>query len=252
MSYALLSEIYDELMQDVPYEVWTQFFVKMCQTYGTNFPEKLAVLDLGCGTGRFILELVQKGHHPVGIDVSEEMLAVAAKRMETNHMFVPLFHQSMDCFVLFKSFDVVTVFCDSLNYLLDEKSVFHTFRQIYQHLKPKGLLLFDVHTPYKFDTEFHDETYSVLETDYVVIWNTFLNREMWQVRHELTYFMDISKNGIYERFEEQQIQRTFVQDVYTSLLERAGFTLLTICDEQMQPIQSNSLRWFFCAQKPNK
>jgi SAM-dependent methyltransferase len=40
-------------------------------------PEGAAVLDAGCGTGRVAIELARRGFDVVGVDVSEEMLAVA-------------------------------------------------------------------------------------------------------------------------------------------------------------------------------
>jgi SAM-dependent methyltransferase len=39
-----------------------------------------AVVDVGCGSGRAVAELAEHGTRPVGIDVSEEMLAVARQR----------------------------------------------------------------------------------------------------------------------------------------------------------------------------
>ncbi len=39
-----------------------------------------SVLDIGCGTGNFSLKLAKRGYRVVGVDVSEEMLAIAEKR----------------------------------------------------------------------------------------------------------------------------------------------------------------------------
>jgi ubiquinone biosynthesis O-methyltransferase len=38
------------------------------------------VLDIGCGTGNFSFKLAKMGYRVVGVDVSEEMLAIAKKR----------------------------------------------------------------------------------------------------------------------------------------------------------------------------
>jgi len=40
------------------------------------------VLDLGCGTGHYSIELAQKGLEVTGIDISEEMIAYAKKKSE--------------------------------------------------------------------------------------------------------------------------------------------------------------------------
>lgn len=44
------------------------------------------VLDAGCGTGNFSLKLLQKGVKVTGIDVSQEMLAIARKKIEAAEM----------------------------------------------------------------------------------------------------------------------------------------------------------------------
>jgi len=44
------------------------------------------VLDIGCGTGNFSLKLAKRGYRVVGIDVSEEMLAIAEKRAAADGM----------------------------------------------------------------------------------------------------------------------------------------------------------------------
>ena len=249
MSYARLSQVYDALMQDVPYTVWTNFFEQMVELYGCNVNMKLDVLDLGCGTGRFLLYLAKNGHHSIGIDLSEEMLAVADENLQNAQVYVPLMVQSMDDFMVNQSFDVVTIFCDGFNYLPNLEAVYATFRQVYKHLRSGGILLFDVHTPYKMYSEFYDETYSILADDYAVIWNTFLEKETLTVRHEFTYFMDFQGTGQYERFEESQVQKTFELEVYQQALKETGFECKFLGDEQMQPVQPDCTRWFICAKK---
>jgi SAM-dependent methyltransferase len=41
-------------------------------------PKSGRLIDLGCGTGRLLIPLARKGHWVLGVDLSEEMLAVAA------------------------------------------------------------------------------------------------------------------------------------------------------------------------------
>jgi ubiquinone/menaquinone biosynthesis C-methylase UbiE len=45
-------------------------------------PPPLRVLDVGCGTGFLALRMAELGHTAVGIDLSEEMLAVAQRKAE--------------------------------------------------------------------------------------------------------------------------------------------------------------------------
>ena len=45
----------------------------------------LSILDLGCGTGQVGLALSGRGHHIVGVDLSEKMLAQARARTSTSN-----------------------------------------------------------------------------------------------------------------------------------------------------------------------
>ena len=46
----------------------------------------------------------------------------------------------------FGEFDLIGIFCDSLNYLQTEKEILQTFDRVYAHLNQGGLFLFDVHS----------------------------------------------------------------------------------------------------------
>jgi ubiquinone/menaquinone biosynthesis C-methylase UbiE len=45
-------------------------------------PPPLTVLDIGCGTGFLAIRMAELGHTAVGIDLAEEMLAVAQRKAE--------------------------------------------------------------------------------------------------------------------------------------------------------------------------
>ncbi len=51
-------------------------------------PPPLTVLDVGCGTGFLAIRMAELGHTAVGIDLSEEMLAVAQRKAEGSGLSV--------------------------------------------------------------------------------------------------------------------------------------------------------------------
>jgi len=72
MAYEQFAYIYDELMQDVPYDQWVDWVKAYVPTGST-------IADIGCGTGTATLALAE--HYEVlGIDLSEEMLEVAQEK----------------------------------------------------------------------------------------------------------------------------------------------------------------------------
>ena len=105
------------------------------------------VLDLACGTGTFGILLAEKGIHVTGIDISEDMIAVAKKKAkEANAQIVEFDIGDMKDFKFDAQFDLVTCNYDSLNHLLREEDILSTFKCVYSHLTPKGTFIFDVNT----------------------------------------------------------------------------------------------------------
>ncbi|HHY72942.1 MAG TPA: class I SAM-dependent methyltransferase [Bacillus bacterium] len=245
MSYQHFALLYDDLMTDVPYENWLDFIMKNIESYG-NGGKRL--LDLGCGTGTLSIPLAENGYDVTGIDLSEEMLAIAQAKSIDACVNIPFYQQDMSELAGFEPFDIIGVFCDALNYLRTEEDVERTIRNIYNLLHPGGLLLFDVHSVYKMEEVFGNQTYCSNDEEISYIWNCFRGEEAYSVEHELTFF--VKHNDLYERFDEYHMQRTFPIEKYRIWLEKAGFELLQISADFIEESpKPSSERIFFVARK---
>ena len=76
-AYEALAASYDALTYDIPYEKILQFWETLLRRYRLR-PE--TVLDLACGTGSLSVLLAEHGYRVIGLDLSEEMLAVADEK----------------------------------------------------------------------------------------------------------------------------------------------------------------------------
>lgn len=66
-------------------------FLSMLARVPTRRPaSELTVLDIACGTGRFLDELLNRGYKATGTDVSPQMLAVARRRVGSKQNLVSL------------------------------------------------------------------------------------------------------------------------------------------------------------------
>ncbi|MBM7649969.1 SAM-dependent methyltransferase [Bacillus ectoiniformans] len=245
MTYQRFASVYDILMQDVPYDEWLNFFMRHAEGL-----EGKRVLDVGCGTGEFTVRLAEAQWDVTGIDLSDDMLMIAQMKASDKGLTLPLFQQDMREMEGLGEFDAVTIFCDSLNYLASEEDVVKTFHKVYDHLKPGGLFMFDVHSQYKMNHIFKDGTFTSADEEVSYIWNCFEGEEPDSVEHELTFFAFEETAGLYERFDEVHCQRTFSEGAYQSLLKATGFELLQVsADFTDQPSEETSERIFFVARK---
>lgn len=104
--------------------------------------EGSSVLEVGCGTGRFLPFMAEKGCNITGIDISEEMLKVARRRVDqSEHKKITLLQNDADE-IPFRdhSFDIIYSIL-VINLIPDFKTA---FREINRVIKPGGLFIFSV------------------------------------------------------------------------------------------------------------
>ncbi|UEX91067.1 class I SAM-dependent DNA methyltransferase [Staphylococcus ratti] len=240
MSYQNLSAFYDVLTDDQPYHNWL-YIVQ-------HFTSDLAVhriLDIGCGTGTLTCQLTSITPDVWGMDLSGEMIQLAKHKAQN----VTWIQGDMTDFNAETTFDVITIFCDSLNYITSEEDIMATFNHVYHHLNNKGVFMFDVHTIHKIQTQFCNQLYMDDREDLTLIWQTTPGELPFSVWHDLTFF---SKNtsGTYDRLDESQFQRTLEKAQYETMLEIIGFkNIQTFYDFDTQNQNKDSDRLFFVATK---
>lgn len=116
------------------------------------------VLDLACGTGAAALALAAHGSAVVGVDRSPAMLRLAEGRardqglavtwIEADLRELPLGHGPGELWP--GSFDLITCFYDSLNYLIGDGELALVVRDAARLLAPGGRLVFDLNTEAEF------------------------------------------------------------------------------------------------------
>jgi SAM-dependent methyltransferase len=247
MSYQQFAYLYDELMKDAPYDEWIQFLKDRCVK---NNVAGTRLLDLACGTGELSIRLAQDGFQVTGVDLSEDMLAVAQAKAEDARVRIPFYQQNMADLEGQTDFDVIAILCDSLNYLQTEEEVIATFSNVHQHLTNDGIFIFDVHSIYKMAHLFINQTYASSEEEVSYIWNSFTGENPNSVEHELSFFVLDERTGTYERFDELHFQRTYTVEKYSNWLIETGFELLEVsADFENSKPHPQSERIFFVARK---
>ncbi|MCF6408558.1 class I SAM-dependent DNA methyltransferase [Pseudalkalibacillus salsuginis] len=247
MSYQHFAGLYDRLMEDAPYDMWVTFVTNAVESFSNGHTHSL--LDIGCGTGEISTRLAKIGYHVTGIDLSEEMLAVARRKAEQNGLEIPFYQQDMRDLNGFTHQDIAVIFCDSLNYLRTPEDVKTTFHSVYKSLRNDGLLLFDVHTLYKISEVFSGHTFSMSDEEISYIWECHPGKEEGSVYHDLSFFLHIG-DAIYRRYDENHFQKTYAIETYRSLLGEAGFEILDLTADftDRKPV-GTSERVFFVARK---
>jgi ubiquinone/menaquinone biosynthesis C-methylase UbiE len=103
------------------------------------------VLELGCGTGETAVALAQQGAVVIGIDTSEERLAIARARGDDAEVRVDWHHGDLAdlAFLRADSIDVVV----SIHVLSEVDDAARLFRQVERVLRPNAPFVFSAEHP---------------------------------------------------------------------------------------------------------
>jgi SAM-dependent methyltransferase len=104
------------------------------------------VLELGCGTGRVLLPIAHTGLACTGVDPSSEMLRVLqAKQPPSNLRLVQGSMQTLD--LPERGFGLIYMAFRAFQHLLSVADQLEALSRIREHLRPDGLLAFDLFEP---------------------------------------------------------------------------------------------------------
>jgi len=152
-----MAPVYDAFTAPYDYELWTGGILAEVTKHGIGGRR---LLDVGCGTGKSFLPMLEWGWEATGCDISPSMLAIAGEKAGED---VSLAVADVRELPEFGEFDLVWALGDALNYMLAPDEFEMALIGMSRNLAPGGLLAFDLNTIYCYRT-FFAET-QVLERD---------------------------------------------------------------------------------------
>lgn len=234
---------YDTLMKGIEYRDWVDYTIDIFE----RFDHKPArVLDLACGTGTATLELARRGFEVTGLDRSKHMLDVFRKKRGATK--IEIVEADMQRFRLDHKVDAVTCYFDSMNYLMDERSLAQCFATVYETLGQKGIFIFDMNTIYGLERVWGTNT-MIREIDNIYsIWKSVYD----SVNHVSTLYLTlfIREGNSYVKIDEIHQERAYPTTKTRELLLSTGFKEVEVYAHlTLHPSLDISSRVMFAAEK---
>ncbi len=243
-AYGALADSYDRLTNDVDYNGVVAFYFDILEK--ENLKPKTAV-DLACGTGSVSLLLAERGLRVTGVDMSEEMLCMAAQKAQKMDV-PPLFVcQSLQRLQLPRAVDLAVCALDSLNYITDPVDCKEAIRRVYKALNPGGCFIFDVNTPEKLQA-MDGQVFLDEDEDVYCIWRG----EFDEQTNICFYAMDLfqRRGDLWCRSVEEHREYAYTAQTLVAYLQAAGFTGIEIYgDRKLSPPEANEQRIYIKARK---
>lgn len=237
--YQDFAGVYDELMDNTPYERWGERLDDLIRKYGVSKPERDAeeildsernlVVDLGCGTGTLTEIMYRKGYDMIGVDFSDSMLNAAMEKKEKSGAEILYLQQDMRELELYSTVGTVFSVCDSLNYILEEEELLEIFSLVNNYLFPGGIFIFDFNTDYKYRQVIGNTTIAENREDCSFIWDNFYDPEEGINEYDLTVFVR-EEGESFRRFTETHFQRGYTLEQITALIKQAGMSVVEVTD----------------------
>ena len=239
--YGSFALFYDRLIQ-VDYAARADYLLSLFARHGCATD---SLLDLACGSGTLTVELAQRGCDMIGVDGSADMLAVAREKPEAAGLL--FLEQDMRELDLYGTVDGAVCALDSFNHLLSTADLAAALARLSLFVKPDGLLIFDVNTPYKHRTVLGDNTFVLEQDGLMCVWQNRLIAHTCEVEMLLDIFAE-DTDGQYERYSETVRERAYSLPTWRKLLVGADFELLAVYgDMTTAPPADDEERWVLVA-----
>ena len=239
-----LAESYDRLTDDVDYAATVDFYEEILRREGVS---PRTCVDLACGTGSVTEILARRGYQVTGVDLSEEMLTVAAgKVMDLEQP--PMFScQPLEQLRLPRAVDLAVCALDSLDYITDPADCAEAIRRTYKVLNPGGTFIFDVNTPEKLRA-MDGQVFLDEDDDVYCVWRGEFDQET----NICSYGMDLFQRAgkVWHRSFEEHREYAYSQEQLTGFLKAAGFTHIEVyADRLFEAPREGEQRIYFKARK---
>lgn len=130
----LIAQAWDVLRGDTSNWADRFFYLDLIRKYGQP------VLDIGCGTGRLLLDYLAQGIDIDGVDNSPDMLALCQQKAGALGLSPSLFEQFVESLSLPRRYRTILIPSSSLQLIIDPAMVVQALQRVFDHLLPCGIL----------------------------------------------------------------------------------------------------------------
>jgi len=217
------------------------------------------VLDVGCGTGRLLLDYLSDGIDIEGVDNSPDMLERCREKAREFGLVPTLYQQSMVDLDLPHRYRIIIVPSSSFQLVTEVEDARNTMGKFFQHLEPGGLLImpfmsiWQEGTPLENDWVQDGEAADPEEGVVIRRWSRSRYDLDQQLEHTETRFEEVIAGEIIcsEYHSRSPATRWYTQHQAREIYGQAGFTGLRMFSEfSRQPARDDDRIFCVVGSKP--
>ena len=215
------------------------------------------VLDVGCGTGRILLDFMKQGVDIDGVDNSPEMLSLCRKKAAQAGLKPSLYQQEMDKLSLPRQYQTLLVPSSSFQLLLEASLPPAAIKRFYDHLLPGGVLAMPFMTLWKagdpLETEWTKEVVNPEDGLTYRRWSHTRYDPATRLEHTIDRYEVLRDGKVIASEEHVQSPATlsYTQEQAKDLYQSAGFKDIQIFHEfTFEPVRPDDTTFCVLGFKP--
>ncbi len=226
------------------------FYLDLIQTHGQP------VLDVGCGTGRLLLDYIQLGIDMDGVDNSPDMLGICRQKAAKQGLTIKLYEQYLEELDLPRKYQVILIPSSSIQLIIEPEKVQRSLLNLYQLLLPGGILAASIMTLWNpGDDLFSQWEKTALDpetgNEYRRVAKSWYDPQTECERTEDLYQLIVNGQILQEELHQRSsATRSYTQIQARQLFESIGFQEVTLFHEfSFEPVKETDTLFTVVAKK---
>jgi len=249
--YGMMAQFWDLFRGDT--STWEDrfFYLDVVKKYGQP------VLDVGCGTGRILLDFMQQGIDIDGVDNSPDMLGLLQEKAKKLNLNPTVYQQEMTALSLPRKYQTILVPSSSFQLLLDADSPLIAMRHFFEHLLPDGILAMPFMTLWKegepLESELTREVIRPEDGATIRRWQYSRFDPATDLEHTIDRYEVIKNGQVVQSEEHHQSPATlsYKQTDAVALFEQTGFKEIQVfSDFTFEPVKTDDPVFSIVGTKP--
>ena len=245
----LVAEMYDAL---VSYRAPVAFYAALIRKSGEP------ALELGCGTGHPLLDLVEQGLNVHGLDSSRDMLVKCEAIARSRGLRVTVYEQEMQTFALPTRYRTIFFAGASFMLVADTADAERTLERIYDHLQPGGQVIIPLYVPPRSpeaknagDEWRTRESLRPSDGATLRVSERYHYDESHQLRVSTLRYEVVKEGAVVQAVERPWLLRWYSQSGFRRLLHNAGLETDAVLGENGRSAAADAVSFVFIARRPS-